>query len=60
MPSSTPAPDGEFGAVTQADHPDVQELFTNPDLDADRLVELALKNMNFFEGFRSRFYPSPM
>jgi hypothetical protein len=38
----------------------VQELFTTPDLDADRLVELAVKNMNFFEGFRTRFYPSNM
>ena len=54
------SPDGTFGAITRSGHPDVQELFTNPDLDADRLVELAVKNMNFFEGFRSRFYPSPM
>jgi len=38
----------------------VQELFTNPDLDADSFTELALTYMNFFEGFRSRFYPSPM
>ena len=54
------SPDGTFGAITRSGHPDVQELFTNPDLDTDRLVELAVKNMNFFEGFRSRFYPSPM
>ena len=54
------SPDGSFGAITRSGHPDVQELFTTPDLDADRLVELAVKNMNFFEGFRSRFYPSPM
>ena len=54
------SPDGTFGAITRSGHPDVQELFTTPDLDTDRLVELAVKNMNFFEGFRSRFYPSPM
>ena len=54
------SPNGTFGAITRSNHPDVQELFTNPDLDADRLVELAVKNMNFFEGFRTRFYPSNM
>ena len=54
------SPDGSFGTITRSDHPDVQELFTTPDLDADRLVELAVKNMNFFEGFRTRFYPSNM
>ena len=54
------SPDGSFGAITRSGHPDVQELFTTPDLDADRLVELAVKNMNFFEGFRTRFYPSNM
>lgn len=54
------SPDGSFGAITRSGHPDVQELFTTPDLDADRLVELAMKNMNFFEGFRTRFYPSNM
>ena len=53
-------PDGEFGTVTRSDHPDVQELFTTVNLDADRLVELAVKNMNFFDGFRSRFYPTNM
>lgn len=53
-------PDGEFGTITRSDHPDVQELFTTVNLDADRLVELAVKNMNFFDGFRSRFYPSNM
>ena len=54
------SPDGSFGAITRSGHPDVQELFTTPDLDADRLVELAVKNMNLFEGFRARFYPSNM
>lgn len=54
------APDGEFGVITRGNHPDVQELFTTPNLAADRLVELAVKNMNFFDGFRSRFYPSNM
>ena len=53
-------PDGEFGTITRSDHPDVQELFTTVNLDADRLVELAVKNMNFFDGFRSRFYPTNM
>ena len=53
-------PDGEFGTITRSDHPDVQELFTTVNLDADRLVELAVKNMNFFDGFRSRFYPTHM
>lgn len=54
------APDGEFGAVTRSDHPDVQELFTNPGLDSERFTELTIKYMSFFEGFRSRFYPSNM
>lgn len=54
------SPDGTFGAITRSGHPDVQELFTNPDLDADRLVELAVKNMNFFEGYHMRFYPPNM
>ena len=53
-------PNGEFGTITRSDHPDVQELFTTVNLDADRLVELAVKNMNFFDGFRSRFYPTNM
>ena len=53
-------PDGEFGTITRSDHPDVQELFTTVNLDADRLVELAVKNMNFFDGFRSRVYPTNM
>ena len=54
------SPDGTFGAITRSGHPDVQELFTNPDLDADRFTELALTYMAFFEGYHMRFYPPNM
>lgn len=54
------SPDGTFGAITRSGHPDVQELFTNPDLDADRFTELALTYMTFFEGYHMRFYPPNM
>lgn len=54
------SPDGSFGAITRSGHPDVQELFTNPDLDADRFTELALTYMAFFEGYHMRFYPPNM
>ena len=54
------SPDGTFGAITRSNHPDVQELFTNPDLDADRFTELALTYMAFFEGYHMRFYPPNM
>ena len=54
------SPDGTFGAITRSNHPDVQELFTNPDLDADRFTELALTYMTFFEGYHMRFYPPNM
>lgn len=54
------SPDGSFGAITRSGHPDVQELFTNPDLDADRFTELALTYMTFFEGYHMRFYPPNM
>nr|WP_295965969.1 hypothetical protein [uncultured Actinomyces sp.] len=54
------SPNGTFGAITRSGHPDVQELFTNPDLDADRFTELALTYMTFFEGYHMRFYPPNM
>jgi len=54
------SPNGTFGAITRSGHPDVQELFTNPDLDADRFTELALTYMAFFEGYHMRFYPPNM
>lgn len=54
------SPDGTFGAITRSGHPDVQELFTNPDLDADKFTELALTYMAFFEGYHMRFYPPNM
>ena len=54
------SPDGTFGAITRSGHPDVQELFINPDLDADRFTELALTYMAFFEGYHMRFYPPNM
>ena len=54
------SPDGTFGAITRSGHPDVQELFTNPDLDADKFTELALTYMTFFEGYHMRFYPPNM
>ena len=54
------SPDGTFGTITRSGHPDVQELFTNPDLDADRFTELALTYMTFFEGYHMRFYPPNM
>ena len=54
------SPDGTFGAITRSGHPDVQELFTNPDLDTDKFTELALTYMTFFEGYHMRFYPPNM
>ena len=54
------SPNGTFGAITRSGHPDVQELFTNPDLDADKFTELALTYMTFFEGYHMRFYPPNM
>jgi len=54
------SPDGTFGTITRSGHPDVQELFTNPDLDADKFTELALTYMTFFEGYHMRFYPPNM